>query len=175
MLKQPLGAWIVDQNKIRNKYGCYRTNSKIHRVRDGEIQVRDIQVIAGTECASLSQETVEENPRDAVPCLQSFAGWLHTTYNKTESGLVMDTSIQNNSNILQSIRQQTIMGHSVRFMQKVIQQELIEPHYRQQLGAVSDKIQWEAYKDKIKKKTSQRRSAENATWSVSNSSSHCQN
>ena len=120
---------------------------KIYRVRDREIQVRDIHVIAGTEWASLCQATVDEIPGEAVPCLQSFTGWLYTTYNKTESDLVSDTSIQYTSNILQSIRQQTITGHPVRFMQKVIQQELIESHYRQKLGAVYDKIQWEVCKN----------------------------
>ena len=152
MLKQPLGAWIVDQNKIRKKYGCYRTHSKIYRIKDSDIQVRDIHVIAGTEWASLSQATAEEIPDNAVPCLQSFAGWLYTTYNKIDKDLASASSIQNTSNILKSIKHQTITGHPVSFMRKVIQQELIESYFKKKLGEVYEKIQWEVYKKAIKLK-----------------------
>ena len=122
MLKQPSGAWIVDHEMIRKKYGCYRTSSKIYRERDGDIKVRNIHVIAGTAWAGFSQETVEENSRDGVPFLQSFAGWLYV-YNKMENDSVMDTITQNTLNILISIRQKTITGHPVRCMLKVIQQD----------------------------------------------------
>jgi hypothetical protein len=83
-LKQSLGAWCVNQDQIWKTFSSYRTSNKLYKEQEGKIYAKNINKVAGAEWVGFSQETVEAILVDATPCLQSFAGWLHTQYNKKE-------------------------------------------------------------------------------------------
>jgi hypothetical protein len=72
------------------------------------------------------QSVVEAIPVDATPCLQSYAGWLYTQYNKKESSLQGKCLPDAKSGVISHIRQKMINGNSARFIRKAIQTELME-------------------------------------------------
>jgi hypothetical protein len=47
-LKQPLGAWSVNQDQIRKKFSSYRTSNKLYREQDGTAFAKNITKVAGT-------------------------------------------------------------------------------------------------------------------------------
>ena len=151
-LKQPLGAWCVNQDQIRKKFSSYRTSNMLFKAQEGTIYAKNIHKVAGTEWVGFSQETVETIPVDATPCLQSYAGWLYTQYNKKEDMHQDKCLPAAKSGIISHIRQKRINGNSARFMRKVIQTELIEEHYQQKLGDVYNKVQWEVFQKALKQK-----------------------
>ena len=121
-----MGRWIVNYRQLRKHYTCYRTTNKIYKERDGEVYVQKITTIAGTEWAGLSQEVVPLIPMDAIPCTQSYIGWLYTGYSKTEA---VPENNPPNPTLPQhkvSHRNKQIRGDPVKNIRKEIQVETME-------------------------------------------------
>ena len=104
-LKQLWGNWIVNYRLLQKHYTCYRTTDKAYKEREGEICAQNITNIAGTEWAGLSQEVVTSIPMEAIPCMQSYIGWLYTGYSKEEEA-------QNNSHTNSMLQQYNVTFRS---------------------------------------------------------------
>ena len=89
---------------------------------------------------------------DAIPCMQSYIGWLYTGYSKAEA---TPENNPTNSTLPQhkvSHRNKQIRGEPVKNIRKEIQMETMEKYYKRKLGKKYDDIQWGVYKKALNKK-----------------------
>ena len=124
-LKQPLGEWIVDFDQIRKRFTTYRTLTNLYKYRQDEIQNWNIYHIAGTEWTSRSCKIVEEIPKEAVPCLQSYTGMLYTGYQRAGTSSIQEIHLQKKH----QVKAQEIAGDPTKFIRKVIQADRMENYY----------------------------------------------
>ena len=136
-----LSAWIVEYGQIRRKYLSYRTKDKLCKMRQGKVYAQNITTIGGTEWSGLSQEAVQEIPAEAVPCLQSYTGWLYTSYKVDGNGDINPNIQEKQQQMPHTIRGKRITGDYVKFMRQEIQMEIMEKYYRGKLGPKYEQIE----------------------------------
>jgi Reverse transcriptase (RNA-dependent DNA polymerase) len=150
-LKQPLGEWIVDYPLIRKRCSCYRTSNKIFKNRNGEVHALNITSIAGSEWTGMSHVVVPSIPDDAIPCLQSYMGWIYTAYSKLNPQL--RCPLTNNTTLTPTtIHGKRTSGNPVKFMRQILQKNIMDAYYRKKLGGKYELINWNIFSKALKKK-----------------------
>ena len=164
-LKQHLGEWIVEYDKIRKIYKSYRTSTHFYKYKEAKIQTWSILNMTGIEWTGMMKEEVDNMPTEAIPCLQSYTGMIYNNYNRsrltynpaeikeTSSVSYDPTSIKETSNNRRSqIRGKIIKGDFTRNVRKVIQEEIMTTYYKRKVSDSYDNIDWVVFKQAIEKK-----------------------
>ena len=97
---------------------------------------------------------MQEIPDEAIPCLQSYTGWLYTSYKVDGNGDSNPSIQEKQQQMHHTIRVKCIPGDYVKFMRQEIQMEIMEKYYKRKLGPKYEKIEWKILKKTLTKERS---------------------
>ena len=108
--------------------------------------------MAGIEWTGMMKEEVDNMPKEAIPCLQSYTGLIYNSYNRSSLSY-NPTAIKETSNNRRSqIGGKIIKGDFTRNVRKAIQEEIITTYYKRKLGDSYNTIDWAVFKKALEKK-----------------------